>query len=199
MFPVVGVFVKVPRVGGVKTRLGQNIGMENAAEFYAGCLSWIFLRLDREDCTFVVFYSPEDKREELMEYYPLLKRVNCVPQKGRDLGERMLHGLRFLNQHFDQNPVLIGSDSPDLPLEYIRESGILLDDNDLVVGPANDGGYYLVGMAEPRTEIFNNMKWSHSKVLDETLERANRLNLSFERLPKWRDYDRIEDFEPFLR
>ncbi len=196
---VVGLFAKAPEPGRVKTRLGRDIGMQKAARFYAECLAWIILRLDRSEFNFRLFYTPLDCEDQFMEQYDLLEEVPCHPQEGENLGDRMLNAMRLLEQTQSGPNLIIGSDSPDLPMDYLQRALEALESHDLVFGPARDGGYYLVGMNEPQPVIFKDMEWSHSKVLEESLRRARRASLRTHTLPVWTDYDRAEDLKKKLR
>jgi rSAM/selenodomain-associated transferase 1 len=200
MSPILGVFAKVPRPGHVKTRLGEEIGMEKAAKFYAESLAWLLLRLSTENREFVLFFAPKSEYERLLTMYPLLESMDCQPQKGDDLGERMLNGIKYLYEEYESTPVLLGSDSPDLPFDRLDRAYEELNDSrtDLVLGPSRDGGYYLIGMNEPHEELFLGMEWSHSDVTEETLRRARQNDLTHTLLEPWRDYDRPEDVTAVL-
>lgn len=191
--PAVGLFIKSPRVGAVKTRLGRSIGMRNAAEFYVVCVGWMLYRLDRERMETILFYTPGEDETRIRDLFGLPSRCTMVAQEGRDLGERMYNGLCWLAREATGAPVILGSDVPDLPLKYVRRTGRILNRRDLVVGPARDGGYYLIATRDPRRELFEGMEWSQSNVLEETLSRARRARLSTYLLPRWRDVDTLRD------
>ncbi|MFB6226781.1 MAG: TIGR04282 family arsenosugar biosynthesis glycosyltransferase [bacterium] len=190
--PTVGVFVKVPEPGRVKTRLGEDIGMDRAASFYAGCTAWLLKRLEQSEFQTTVFFTPATERDKFRGMYEGLDSLTLEKQKGADLGERMFHALQYLSGQ-GSLPLIIGSDTPLLPLEYLQDAVSLLKENDLVLGPAHDGGYYLVGMQNPTKAIFFNMEWSHSDVLQETLDRAKNQSLRTEVLPEWNDIDTLAD------
>jgi rSAM/selenodomain-associated transferase 1 len=195
---VVGLFAKHPEPGRVKTRLGEDVGMERAAQFYAESLAWMILRLDRSEFPFHLFFAPADREEKLEELYGGLEEVPLWAQRGNDLGERMLNAVRCLSDRSSGPVLIVGSDSPDLPMEYLRRAREALAEHDVVFGPAEDGGYYLVGMNEPQPALFEGMEWSHPDVLEESLQRARRASLETETLPVWTDYDRVEDFRDVL-
>lgn len=167
--------------------------MREAAEFYAGSLGWMILRLEESDFPYRLFHAPPDGDDELLDRYDSLEAETCRPQSGEDLGERMLRALEELHREFERPMVLVGSDSPDLPLEVVHDATEALDDADVVLGPAEDGGYYLIGMREPQPAVFEGMEWSHPDVLEETLRRAGEAELDAATLRAWRDYDRLED------
>jgi rSAM/selenodomain-associated transferase 1 len=189
----VGVFMKWPEVGAVKTRLGESIGMRNAAEFYAVCLGWFLRRLEAAELPFVIFYDPPDKAEDIRRFYRLDDDRTLVAQEGDDLGEKMYHALEWMDAEVDGPSVIVGSDSPDLPTEWIREGLDALTRCPMVLGPCQDGGYYLVGSDEPRYALFDGVDWSTSDVLKQTLSRARDCGFSPYMLPRWRDIDTVED------
>lgn len=189
----VGVFMKSPRVGSVKTRLGESIGMRNAAEFYAVAVAWLFRRLRVAKRPFLIFYDPPEDEERIRRLYRLDSDQTMVPQSGEDLGERMYNALCWMREHADGPPVIIGSDAPDLPTEWITEGQQKLRDHRLVLGPAQDGGYYLIGARSPTRTIFDGVNWSTSDVLNQTIDRARDHGWSPYLLPPWRDIDTIDD------
>lgn len=191
--PVVGVLFKVPEEARVKTRLGERIGMRNAAELYALGLGWLFARMRRGQVRHVLFYDPPEKIDRLRELYGSFGEPDLVSQEGKDLGKRMQNALKYLRERFTDPPVLIGSDSPDLPLGRLKRAASALDENDLVLGPARDGGYYLIGTRRPIDPLFENISWSEPTVLETTLERARTHGLSVGLLDYWTDVDTLED------
>lgn len=195
---LVGVFVKVPEPGRVKTRLGRDVGMTSAASFYAGCVAWLLKRLLASSFRPVVFYTPSSGEEKLRNCYGDLPEMKFIPQRGENLGEKMFHALSDLREDHPEPPLLIGSDTPLLPVKYLRDATESLENNDVVLGPSEDGGYYLVGMTRPRRELFFDMAWSHSGVFEETLDRIKEQSLSVEILPEHNDIDTVEDLMVFL-
>lgn len=193
MNPVIGLFAKEPVPGSVKTRLGETVGMKQAADFYAGSLAWMIKRLFESRFQFDFFFTRESDQDKLIDRYPLLKNVNCVRQDGNNLGEKMLNALCSITERYDRPAILLGSDSPDLPFSYLNEAAQRLSDHEVIIGPAEDGGYYLIGMHDPRDELFENMQWSHQSVLDETVKRIEECFLEYYLLPRWQDYDRLGD------
>lgn len=191
--PVVGVFLKVPEKGRVKTRLGRDIGMQNAAAFFAVALGWLLGRLRRRGVRHILFYDPVGEEERLREMYGDFEDETLVPQTGSDLGERMRNALIHMGNRFREAPMLIGSDSPDIPLERIQRTASALRRNDLVLGPALDGGYYLIGTRRAARPLFENISWSEPTVLRTTLERARLGGLTTHLLEPWDDVDTLAD------
>ncbi|MFB6355339.1 MAG: TIGR04282 family arsenosugar biosynthesis glycosyltransferase [bacterium] len=191
----VGVFAKYPEVGQVKTRLGQDIGMRNAAEFYAMSLGWLLERLHESPVGSTLFVSPPERISDIRTQYNLQDRIPVYPQEGSDLGEKMYNAMEWMWDEYRFPPVIIGSDAPCLPVDRIQSAVKTLQGEtaELVLGPAEDGGYYLVGMNPPREEIFQGVDWSTSRVLEQTMQRARANNMSVHLLDEWNDIDRLDD------
>ena len=94
--------------------------------------------------------------------------------------------------------VIVGTDTPSLPLERYQQALTALDSHDLVLGPALDGGYYLIGLKQPQPELFTGIAWSTDRVLAATQEKAARLGLKTALLPLWRDVDTVEDLKALI-
>ena len=118
-----------------------------------------------------------------------------ITQRGADLGSRLDATVVELLARGHAGVLLIDSDTPTLPTEFLFEALQLIakPGTDLVLGPTEDGGYYLIGLRAPRPELFAGIAWSTSQVLPETLRRARRLRLGVARLPKWFDVDTDSD------
>ena len=197
-------FAKPPRAGRVKTRLAENLGREGAARLYACFLQDAAgtaraLTDARPGVGLVCEWALE--RGESLEEFPL---TDWLPgaflhraQTGADLGMRMSAALgRCLA--FGRHAVLIGTDFPDLPHEVLGDAFEKLESGDepkITLGPAADGGYYLIGMNRFVPEIFSGIPWSTSEVLSYTLERADALGIGTSLLPEWRDVDDAGDLE----
>jgi len=123
------------------------------------------------------------------------------PQRGGDLGER-LHNIFVDSFPAGYEAVtIIDSDTPDLPRSMVQESFevLLSQDSEVVLGPCNDGGYYLVGMRKPHPELFENIPWSTAKVLEATLRKTREIGLKTELLSPWNDLDSFEDLVAFYK
>jgi rSAM/selenodomain-associated transferase 1 len=192
------VFAKLPIPGMVKSRLSPPLTPEEAARLYACMLMDTLDRaatLSRADR--ILFYVDEPGAKGYFQ--ELCNAMEIYPQHGEDLGERMANAFRTAFSHGYEKVAIIGSDSPDLPLEYLEQGLSLLDEagNDLVFGPADDGGYYLLAMRELHEELFSAMEWSTAMVLEQSLARARGAGLGAALLPLWRDIDTIEDLRLF--
>jgi rSAM/selenodomain-associated transferase 1 len=187
-----GLMVKVPFAGPVKTRLTPPLNPEEAAT-----LSMCFLRdmttnvsdLSGDGTAGVVLYTPAGANTLLHGLVP--STFKLFAQRGETLGERLVNAIsELLNQGFD-SVCLINSDSPTLPREILTNAAsILAQDGDRVVlGPSQDGGYYLIGLKRPHSYLFERIAWSTADVLAHTIERAADINLPVELLPEWYDVD----------
>jgi rSAM/selenodomain-associated transferase 1 len=141
----------------------------------------------------VVAFTPADAVDVLRALVPAGFR--CIPQCGSDLGARLDAVLATLIADGHRGAMAIDSDSPTLPMDYVAQAARMLGSGsaDVVVGPCDDGGYYLIGVAAPRPQLFERMPWSTPDVLPLTLQRAKDLGLRLHRLPSWFDVDTEAD------
>ena len=184
------VFVKNPVEGKVKTRLAASIGTRNALEAYVAMLKQTERTAAVIDAHRYVYYSDFIGQDDGWSGSLFSKRL----QQGGDLGERMNNALKEVLDHHSK-AVLIGSDIPGLSSEIIRQAFVVLDDHDGVIGPAEDGGFYLIGLKRACPELFAEMTWSHSNVLANTCSRLNQYGLSYRMLQTLRDVDDEEDWK----
>ena len=197
-------FAKPPLAGRVKTRLAQSFGYEGAAGLYKCFLldsaeTVRALTEARPGVALVCEWALE--RGESLDEFPL---ADWLPgtflhraQTDADLGGRMAAALgRCLA--FGKRAVLIGTDFPDLPHEVLLdafENLDCVDDTKITLGPAADGGYYLVGMNRFAPEIFTGIPWSTGEVLPRTMEKARAFGIGTSLLPEWRDVDEADDLD----
>ena len=189
------VMAKTPRAGAVKTRLVPALDAVEAA-----LLNTCFLQ-DVTDCIATltsksihgyVAYTPAGQESAFDGLLPAGFRL--LPQRGADLGERLLHATEdFLAAGYEA-VCLINSDSPTLPSELLRRAIHALSSagDRLVLGEAVDGGYYLIGLKRAYRQLFSDITWSSSAVFHQTMERARELRLDVELLPLWYDVDDLE-------
>lgn len=180
------IFAKQPVAGRVKTRLVPPLGKEQAARCYRAFLEDSVRRMATLAGVGLCIASDSAPWAELRE---LAGQVGAglETQGPGDLGERM---QRVLARAPAASVVIMGSDSPDLPLSYVRGAFDALADHDVVVGPAEDGGYYLIGARVVVPPVFSlKAAWGSSGVLAETLEKLENARLSFSLLAPWADVD----------
>ena len=192
--PAVAVMAKVPGAAAVKSRLHPALGATLATRLYE-----CFLR-DRLDAVAtvdgidrVIAFTPAEAADTMAELAPA--DFTVVAQRGSDLGERLDNLLTDLLVAGHPAAIAIDSDSPTLPMTYVTEAAMVLTagEADAVVGPCDDGGYYLIGLSRPCPELFTSMPWSTDRVLSLTLERAHRSGLRVQVLPAWFDIDTEAD------
>ncbi|NUM73224.1 TIGR04282 family arsenosugar biosynthesis glycosyltransferase [candidate division KSB1 bacterium] len=181
--------VKFPEPGKVKTRLAAEIGDELAAEVYCHFIAQTFARVKSlTEATPFVAFTPEEKATEFQRMFPGGQRW-FAQINSSNFGVRLRHAVQAVLQQDYQRVITIGSDSPTLPPAYLKEAAEALASHDLVLGPAEDGGYYLIGLKSAPAELFEGIAWSTEKVLQQTLAAAQRLGLRVHLLPEWYDVD----------
>lgn len=183
------IFTRNPELGKVKTRLAKTIGDEAALEIYKLLLSHTEkitkdLKVDK-----YLFYSENIHRDDLWNSDVFRKKL----QKGEDLGERMQEAFSDLFDIGYERLVIIGSDLLELTQKEIEIAFKILESNFFVVGPAIDGGYYLLGMTRLKKELFRNKNWSTDSVLQDSIEDIK--NESYYVLPEKNDIDTYEDLK----
>ncbi len=178
-----GIFAKEPCPGLVKTRLCPPLAPREAAALYQTCLAETIAAMSGKHWRTTVFYA--GSRAYFRQNFPGLP---LVPQASGPLGRRMDLALRHLLNE-GERAVLIGSDSPDLPPHLVEEAFSQLRQAHLVIGPARDGGYFLIGERHHHPQLFVNIPWSTAEVLPITRRRAFDLGIRTAELPVWEDLD----------
>lgn len=184
------IFVKNPVLGRVKTRLAGQIGKDAALAVYQKLLRATHAATVDLPVRKFLFYS--DFVELADDWEP--HRYHKLVQQGTDLGERMQAAFELvLSDPATERAIIIGSDCPDLSQELLLKAFIALETHEFVVGPARDGGYYLLGMRKPTAEVFKNKRWSTGTVLAETLADIRRAGYHAYLLPQLSDVDEVAD------
>lgn len=185
------VMLKIPVAGQVKTRLAAHIGKKDATKLYRCFIHDTFSRISLlKNIDIIAAYTPQNLISRAKRLAP--SGVIVIPQKGRDLGERIQNVFSYLFSIGYKKIAIIGADSPDLPIAYIEKSFLLLKGKTrLVIGPAEDGGYYLIAMSRDHKELFKDIPWGTGMVFKETIEKAKRAGLKSAVLPQWYDVDEI--------
>lgn len=189
------IFAKKPELGKVKTRLAATIGDEKALEIYLKLLQHTYKEAYKVKADKAVFYSDKVHDFDMLDYFKFPKAV----QSGSDLGEKMKNAFSLGFRRAYEKVVLIGSDCPTVTDEIIENAFRALDNHDAVLGPAEDGGYYLVGIKEPNNELFENKLWSTSDVLLDTVLDLKKQNKSYHLLQTLNDVDVEADLTEELR
>lgn len=186
-----GVFAKYWEPGKVKTRLASEIGAVEAATIYRSFIEVLLTRLGTAIDRRLVAFSPPESIAAFQLIVP--ERWEVVPQIGENLGERMANFFVDRFREGASKVVLVGSDSPNLPPEFVDQAFDELDRQPIVIGPTDDGGYYLIGMNRPVTQVFDCIQWSTPQVLTQTLQRLDQLGCGFGLLTPWFDVDTRDD------
>lgn len=179
------VFIKNPELGKVKTRLAITIGNDKALKVYLKLIDSTLSELQGTGILSHLFFSEKVDHTFIGQKYSI--------QEGVDLGLRMKNAFAKCFRNHCQKVVIIGTDCPGLSTDILKQAFQALDTNDVVIGPAMDGGYYLLGMKKLHSNIFDHMEWSTATVYDETVKRLNKQKLSFTTLVQLRDIDNEED------
>ena len=187
------IMAKVPYPGRVKTRLCPPLTPWQAATLYR---AFLFDKIAQvrtlTSARPAIAYTPASGEDFFADLAPDFTRI---AQQGTDLGERLIHSLEYFLNLGDTGVMAIDSDTPTLPTHCLQQAIELLTkpDVDVVIGPSDDGGYYLIGVRALHRELFVEMPWSTSAVLPETVRRAEARGLNVACLPAWFDVDTPED------
>lgn len=192
---VVAIMTKAPQTGEVKTRLCPPLSANEAAELYR---CFVLDKIEQirmlDGATPAIAYTPAERRSFFEELAP---GFVLVPQHGPDLGARLTNSFDQLFARGYAGVLAVDSDTPTLPTGFLQEAldFIARPEIDLVLGPTEDGGYYLIGMRKLHRELFEAMAWSTAQVTAETLRRAEAHGLKVATLPPWFDVDTPDDLE----
>jgi rSAM/selenodomain-associated transferase 1 len=187
------IMTKAPVPGETKTRLVPPLSPQEAAQVSQALLEDQLQNLSRfEGADLVLTYTPSSAREFFARLHP---KEASFAQRGGDLGERMAYAFRHLLGAGFRRVVLIGGDLPPVPYVFLRDAFAALSDDscDVVLGPALDGGYYLIGMSRPLDDVFTGIEWSRSDVLAATLGKLELFNRPYKLVGSWYDVDTIDD------
>jgi uncharacterized protein len=189
------IFYRNPELGKVKSRLAATIGEERALAIYLKLASFTRSVTSAINCDQVVYYSNFIDREDNWSNDKYFKHL----QKGDELGSKMRHAFETAFIQGYKRVCIIGTDCLELTSDILNEAFEVLKKNDSVIGPAFDGGYYLLGMNRFIPEVFNSKKWSTSSVCNDTIEDLKRLQLSYHLLSTLHDIDSESDLPQQLR
>jgi len=190
---VVAIMAKAPQAGHVKTRLCPPLSADEAAALYRCFLADKIQQVKAlAGVSPALAYTPPEARAV---FECLARGFLLIAQRGPGLGARLNHVVNDLLAEGYAGVVVIDSDTPTLPTGFLRQAVRLVSDPevDVVLGPSEDGGYYLIGLRQAWPELFDGIAWSTSTVLADTTARAERLRLRVARLPLWYDVDTPDD------
>lgn len=196
-------FAKAPIPGQVKTRLCPPLTPDEAATLHG---SFVLDALERTKLAIGTLKLPLDRYlacapSSAHVFFKILEErhgVRLMDQVGEDLGARMEQAFAAVFARGYRRALLVGTDVPSLPLEHYRQALSYLQSHELVLGPALDGGYVLIGLQRPTPEVFQAIPWSTDQVCARTQDTAARLGLKTALLAPWRDVDTIEDVQALI-
>lgn len=187
------IFIRNPIRGTVKTRLAQTLGNDKAFDIYKELLEITRQQSIKVNAQCYLYYSDHIELDAWSET-TFIKKV----QSGIDLGARMANAFNEVLQTHSK-AIIIGSDCPYITSQIIDHSFHLLSNNDVILGPAIDGGYYLLGMKSTSPSIFESMPWSESNLYEKTIEKLNQLNYTYTSLIKMEDIDTEEEWNRYVQ
>ncbi len=193
-------FAKYWAPGQVKTRLATCVGDEIASALYREFVIALVRRLQYCGDRRTVVYAPEAAAPQFRTLVGSALGGDAAQTTG-DLGTRLQRDVQHALQSGSTAIVILGSDSPTVPVAYVEQAFSALRDHDVVLGPSEDGGYYLIGLRQTLPFLFQGIDWSSSHVWQQTLDRVRSLGTAcrFWRLPIWYDVDTAEDLARLMR
>ena len=193
------IFTRNPKLGKVKTRLAATIGNEAALEIYKFLISHIVEVSEKIEVDKYVFYSESIQENDAWDNSVFRKKL----QQGDDLGIRMNNAFEQLFKMGYEKVVIAGSDIYELTSEDIKDSFTALETDDFVMGPAKDGGYYLLGMKQLNSVVFRNKNWGTSTVFNDTMKDLKNEKVSLLAVKSdvdvYKDIENVAVFQQFLK
>ena len=186
--------LKAPRAGEVKTRLARSVGAERATRIYRALVEHQLAQIPANWRT-VIHFSPSDAEAEMRSWLKKFSLNQFLPQPNGDLGPRLISAMDHGFASGADRIFFLGGDCPGLTRSYLKEAEAALGETDMIIAPARDGGYVLLGLAKPMASIFEGIPWSSEIVFAATLRTAVASGLSFRCLPPLEDVDDLESYE----
>ncbi len=191
-------FVKYPLQGKIKTRLAAELGDQAVIELYKNFVLDTLSTIRQLNVPFRICFHPESARDKMKEW--LGEQYAYIAQEGSNLGQRMKNALA---QTFEENfsrAILVGSDSPDLPADFLIQALQSLESHHAVIGPSFDGGYYLIGFSKAHflPEAFDGISWSTENVFQQTIDVLEEHSNNVHVLPEWFDVDTPVDLRELV-
>ncbi len=186
------IFAKTPAKGKVKTRLIPGIGEEYSTRLYEELFHHTMNIALESDVNEIQIWCSPSRDAACFQNYDRYNNVSLYIQQGNDLGDRMFFALNKVLNHFDAC-VLIGCDCPDLMSTDINRACVLLEHSDVVLGPAIDGGYYMLASRKSSSRLFENIEWSTASVYKKTVTNLSNLGWGWQQLRTLSDIDETSD------
>ncbi|MGE3308818.1 MAG: TIGR04282 family arsenosugar biosynthesis glycosyltransferase [Limisphaerales bacterium] len=190
------VFLKAPRPGFVKTRIAADLDAEAAVAIYQALVGMTLSHLrDRKDVE--LRFTPDDAAAEMVGW----RRPgwSLRAQGDGDLGERLLRAVEEAFSEGVPRVVLLGGDCPELASGDVEDALVALSRHDVVLGPAVDGGYWLMGLRRSCPDLFRGIAWGTDRVCEESMRKAAEAGLTVAELRRLRDIDSLADWRTWLR
>lgn len=187
------IMAKVPRAGNVKTRLQPFLSAEQCVSLSEAFLEDAIEKAKKSTDILIIAFSPAEEREYFDKFSD--ENLILIEQNGADLGEKMFNAFDFAFQKNLDSVVMIGTDSPTFPDDYLKQAFEFLHTSDAVLGKTEDGGFYLIGLRKLDECIFNNVEWSSPQTFHQTVQNLEKLQFSLQELPIWYDIDEPQDLE----
>jgi len=192
------VFSKAPEAGKVKTRLISELGSEGAASLYMKLVKKTLLTASQSSLKNVILYCAPDDNHPFFVSCATDFNLELQTQKGFDLGDRMSNAMMNSLKSY-RAAIIIGCDCPELSVDDLNSAAEkLANGNNIVLGPSEDGGYYLIGLTQYRAELFADIVWRKSDVLSTTRNRIKMLDIEAFELPMHWDVDQPDDYYRYL-
>jgi len=199
-------FAKWPVLGNVKTRLAHSIGDEKALQVHMELMNEVLnklisARLEGGDFDIELWLNEiPEKRNEMTAILEKTSEelISCKEQKGSNLGDKMADAIISSLQTYSK-VIVVGSDCPNISAKTLIKASEALNKSDIVLGPAEDGGYVLIGASKFNSEIFNDVVWGKGEVFDKTIKNILALNLSYSSLEESWDVDDLADYERWCK
>lgn len=187
-----GILCRFPEPGKVKTRLAHGIGDKRAAQCYRRIVETMMQNTTAKASEYerVLFYSPQQRKDAFSQWFP---GERLLPQRGGDIGIVMENAMKDLLDMGATKALITGSDIPLLGRKIIGQAFAELDQGDIVIGPAVDGGYYLIGMKTLYAGIFQDMTWGSAQVFAKTIAAIEISGLTWKPVAMLSDVDTAED------
>ena len=202
------VFLKYPEPGKVKTRLAKAVGNGRACVIYRQLAEGVMKNIfSKNPGTYDVcfFFTPADKENEIKDWLKTIidkdlgADVQFIPQEGNTLGERMSNAFKQMLQGKGyKRSIIIGTDCPGIDAALIEDAFEVSKKRDIVIGPCEDGGYYLLGLSRYVSDLFIDIAWSTDQVFNQTMEKIQKNTLSCGILKTLADIDTPEDLYHYV-
>jgi rSAM/selenodomain-associated transferase 1 len=193
------IMAKAPLAGTVKTRLQPALAAEQCAELAACFLRDTINKANSlENQSLIIAYSPAGETDYFKQF--ARPKTSLVEQQGDNLGEKMFSAFEFAFRQNAEMAVMIGTDSPTFPVDFIEQAFEFLETNsDAALGKTADGGFYLIGLRRVDARIFDGVRWSTAKTFSQVRENILKLNWLWREVPAWYDVDEPSDLEQLKR